>query len=188
MLSEKLKFLQSRADELIPPEITYSAWGNRIMFLDLADTMVRDQFVSLFLSSLLIFFLTALVFKSPLYGLLSLLPILCGIVMNYLLMIVTQIQMDMTTTMVSSIAVGIGVDNAIHLIVTTVVTGRPILLTGLGIVGGLLLLCLSSFKPIGFFGLLVAFTLFATTIGTLTFLPACLSIGSSVSQKYGKKA
>ncbi len=208
LLSEKLKFLQSRADELIPPEITYSAWGNRIMFLDLADTMVRDQFVSLFLSSLLIFFLTALVFKSPLYGLLSLLPILCGIVMNYLLMIVTQIQMDMTTTMVSSIAVGIGVDNAIHylltyrrirkdnpkqttgenLIVTTVVTGRPILLTGLGIVGGLLLLCLSSFKPIGFFGLLVAFTLFATTIGTLTFLPACLSIGSSVSQKYGKKA
>lgn len=208
LLSEKLKFLQSRADELIPSEITYSAWGNRIMFLDLADTMVRDQFVSLFLSSLLIFFLTALVFKSPLYGLLSLLPILCGIVMNYLLMIVTQIQMDMTTTMVSSIAVGIGVDNAIHylltyrrirkdnpkqttgenLIVTTVVTGRPILLTGLGIVGGLLLLCLSSFKPIGFFGLLVAFTLFATTIGTLTFLPACLSIGSSLSQKYGKKA
>ena len=208
LLSEKLKFLQSRADELIPPEITYSAWGNRIMFLDLADTMVRDQFVSLFLSSLLIFFLTALVFKSPLYGLLSLLPILCGIVMNYLLMIVTQIQMDMTTTMVSSIAVGIGVDNAIHylltyrrirkdnpkqttgenLIVTTVVTGRPILLTGLGIVGGLLLLCLSSFKPIGFFGLLVAFTLFATTIGTLTFLPACFSIGSSLSQKYGKKA
>ena len=80
--------------------------------------MVRDQFVSLFLSSLLIFFLTPLVFKSPLYGLLSLLPILFGIVMNYMLMIVTQIQMDMTTTMVSSIAVGIGVDNAIHYLLT----------------------------------------------------------------------
>lgn len=208
LLNRKLIRLEQKQKELIPAEITYTAWGNRVMFLDLADTMIRDQFVSLFLSALLIFFLTALVFKSPLYGLLSLLPIVCGIIMNYLLMIVSQIQMDMTTTMVSSIAVGIGVDNAIHylltyrrvckehpdetdsehLTLTTVLTGRPILLTSLGIVGGLLLLCLSSFKPIGFFGLLVAFTLFATTIGTLTFLPACLSIGCQWRKKFGKTA
>lgn len=208
MLSKKIDHLQKVAKELIPAEINYLAWGNRIMFLDLANTMVRDQFVSLFLSALLIFFLTSLVFKSPLYGVLSLLPIVCGIVMNYLLMVVTQIQMDMTTTMVSSIAVGIGVDNAIHYLLTyrrilkthpeqsedehltmaTVMTGRPILLSGLGIVGGLLILCLSSFKPIVFFGLLVAFTLFATTIGTLTFLPACLSIGTQWVKSFGKKA
>ena len=208
LLNRKLAELEQKKKELVPDEIAYTAWGTRVMFLDLADTMIRDQFVSLFLSALLIFFLTALVFKSPLYGLLSLLPIVCGIVMNYLLMIVSQIQMDMTTTMVSSIAVGIGVDNAIHylltyrrickehpgdtnsehLTMTTVITGRPILLTGLGVVGGLLILCLSSFKPIGFFGLLVAFTLFSTTIGTLTFLPACLSIGHRWSKKIGKKA
>lgn len=208
LLNRKLNQLQAEENRLVADEIVYTAWGNRVMFLNLADTMLRDQFVSLFLSAVLIFFLTAIVFKSPLYGLLSLLPIVCGIVMNYLLMIVSQIQMDMTTTMVSSIAVGIGVDNAIHylltyrrvrrdhagetnqehLVMTTVLTGRPILMTGFGVVGGLLILCLSSFKPIGFFGLLVAFTLFATTIGTLTFLPACLSIGHDWNKKIGKKA
>ena len=44
------------------------------------------------------------------------------------------------------------------------------------IVGGLLILTLSSFRPIIYFGLLVAFSLFATAVGTLVVLPAVLSI------------
>jgi predicted RND superfamily exporter protein len=97
--------------------------------------------------------------------------------------------------MVSSVAVGMGVDDAIHFIlsyrrrralvpgdarravaVTLVATGRPIFLTSLSIVAGLAVLALASFRPIVYFGVLVVFTLAATCASTLVVLPALLAL------------
>ena len=99
----------------------------------------------------------------------------------------------MTTIMVSAVAIGVGVDDAIHFLLhyrrhlkeqggdrqkaldhTLAVTGRPILLTTISIVGGLLALCFSSFNPILYFGILVVATLSAACISTLILLPAIL--------------
>ena len=80
-------------------------------------------------------------------------------------MAVTGIPLDMTTLMVASVAIGIGVDDSIHFLLqyrkqlertegtgdplrnTLHIAGRPIILTSTSIVGGILVLCLSSFKP-----------------------------------------
>ena len=97
--------------------------------------------------------------------------------------------------LVSCVTIGVGVDNAIHFLIqyrkqlkafpddlskvisfTLRITGRPILLTTVSIVGGLLILTLASFRPIIYFGLLVSFSLFATAIGTLIILPAILTL------------
>jgi predicted RND superfamily exporter protein len=107
----------------------------------------------------------------------------------------------MITIMVSSIAIGVGVDDAIHFLIqfrtqlrgqrssghgdidtvikkTLSVTGRPIVLTTLSILAGLLILSFATFKPIRYFGLLVAFTLAAACLGTIVVLPAVLSLRS----------
>jgi predicted RND superfamily exporter protein len=56
-----------------------------------------------------------------------------------------------------------------------VIAGRPIVLTSLTIVAGLLVLVFSRFMPILYFGLLVSLALFTTTLGALIILPAVLS-------------
>ena len=59
---------------------------------------------------------------------------------------------------------------------TLVIAGRPIVLTSLTIVAGLLVLVFSRFMPILYFGLLVCMALFTTTLGALIILPAVLSL------------
>jgi hypothetical protein len=59
---------------------------------------------------------------------------------------------------------------------TLLATGRPILLTSLSIVAGLLVLALASFRPIVYFSVLVVFTLAATCAATLVALPALLAL------------
>ena len=110
------------------------------------------------------------------------------------MMALTRIPLDMTTIMVSNIAIGVGVDSAIYVVIqyrrqiaalpgdpqaalaqTLVVTGQPVLLSSLSIVIGLLVFATAAFRPIVYFGMLVLFTLLATTLGTLVTLPTLLA-------------
>ena len=109
-----------------------------------------------------------------------------------------KIPLDMITLMVTSIVIGVGVDDTIHynirfrknlkdcgdvdraVEITHIETGRPIMHTTISIVGGLLFLLLSSFLGIAYFGLLICFTLLFTMIGTLVLLPAVLSLTEKI--------
>jgi hypothetical protein len=93
----------------------------------------------------------------------------------------------------SSIAIGIGVDNAIHLTIqyrrqaaihvgdpgeiivhTLKVAGRPMILTTLSIMSALLVFVFSGFRPIAYFGLLISLSLAFTTAGALVLLSVLL--------------
>jgi hypothetical protein len=168
-------------------------WGESMRILKLAS-MLRDfLFQSMAVSILAILVITSIAFASVLYGLLSLIPLLLGLMANFILMVNLGIPLDMTTIMVSSIAIGVGIDNSIHFLLryrrqrtelgqgaieavksSLELTGRPILLTSASIALGLLAFLLSSFKPIIYFGLLVIFSLTATAAGTLIALPSAL--------------
>jgi len=101
--------------------------------------------------------------------------------------------------MVSNIAIGVGVDGAIYLVIqyrrelalasgepgpalqrTLTVMGLPLLLSSLSIAVGLLAFATAAFRPIVYFGVLVLFTLVATTLGTLVTLPALLAVDARV--------
>jgi predicted RND superfamily exporter protein len=134
-------------------------------------------------------------------------PLLTGIMINVVFLYVTGIPLDALTIMVSSIAIGVGVDDAIHFLIqfrkqwgtgkqdiqmairnTMNITGRPIVLTTLAIDGGLLILAFGMFKPIVYFGLMVIITLSAACLGTVLVLPAVLSIGRRRNVKNGSSA
>jgi len=179
----------------IPREITVTRWGRILRYLSLSNILQRDSLRSNLVAVAAILCITTLAFRSIRFGLLSLIPLLTGIVLNGLFLIVTGIALDMITIMVSSIAMGVGVDNSIHFLIqfrrqaaetrgdldtvlrnTMMVAGRPIVLTTVSIIAGLLILTMGIFRPIVYFGLLVAFTLLAATLGAVIVLPAVMSV------------
>ena len=173
-------------------------WGRSLALLYISETLARDQVLSVAVSLLLIFLVTAIGFRSLRLGALTLIPMLTGIMLNFIFMILLKLPFDVVTVMFSTVAIGVGIDDSIHLIIryrrqsriytgkvdktvvlahTLKTTGRPILLTSLSLVAGLLVLCFSQFLPILYFGMLVSLALVTTTIGALVILPALLSFG-----------
>ena len=198
-----LRQLLTRIDEIqkreLPPEITVQRWGPILRYLSLSNVLQRDSIISMLIAAAAILCITAMAFRSIPFGLYALVPLATGIMLNVLFMVLAKIPLDMITIMVSSIAIGVGVDDAIHFLIqyrkqmrgqrtsgrqdiekgivkTLSVTGRPIVLTTLSILAGLLILSFAAFKPIRYFGVLVAFTLSAACIGTIVVLPAVLAL------------
>ncbi|MGA2975233.1 MAG: MMPL family transporter [Spirochaetia bacterium] len=174
-------------------------WGDLMRILFFTESLRRSLFLSIAISTLLILVLTVFVFRSFLHGAYALVPLAQGILLNFSLMALLHIPMDVTTIMVSTIAIGIGVDGAIYLVIqfkretarfpadpslalqeTLAVIGRPVLISSLSIVAGLLVFLTAAFRPIMYFGLLVMFTLLATAGGTLVTLPTLLGIDSRI--------
>ena len=182
-------------------------WGELLRNLAFADSLRRSLILSMAISVLSILALTMFVFRSPLFGLYPLVPLVAGLLLNYALMAITGIPLDMTTIMVSNIAIGVGVDAAIYLVIqyrrqlalapadpaealekTLVIMGQPVLLSSLSIAFGLLVFATAAFRPIVYFGMLVLFTLLATTLGTLVTLPTLLALDTRRRMKVRKPA
>jgi hydrophobe/amphiphile efflux-3 (HAE3) family protein len=191
-----LQDLDNLQENYIPPEIQITRWGPLLRYLPLSDMLQRDAIRSMVIATLLIVCITALGFRSILYGLYAIIPLLTGIMLNISFIVLTKIPLDVLTIMVSSIAIGVGVDDSIHFLIqfrkqwaagkqdiftaitrTMNIAGRPIVLTTLAIDGGLLILGFGLFKPVVYFGMLVIVTLTATCLGTVLVLPAVLSFG-----------
>ena len=179
----------------LPSEIHSEIWGMSLQYLTLSDLLRQNLARSILISIALVLGITTVTFRSLLFGFLAAVPLIMGIMLNFVFMGMLGIPLDMTTIMVSAVAIGVGVDDAIHFLLhyrkhlkehggdrqkavkqTLAVTGRPILLTTMSIVGGLLVLSLASFRPIVYFGILVVVTLSAACASTLIVLPAILSV------------
>jgi predicted RND superfamily exporter protein len=193
-LRELLERMNTVIGDSLPAGVRTEIWGQSLQYLSLSNLLRRNLSKSMFLSVLFVLGITTLAFRSLACGLLAIVPLVTGVMLNFVFMAAFRIPLDMTTIMVSAVAIGVGVDDAIHFIIhyrqsndvaeTLLATGRPILLTTVSIVGGLLVLTLASFRPIIYFGMLVVFTLSATCVSTLVVLPALLGlVRSSASSK-----
>ena len=167
-------------------------WSVDMRFLYLSDLLKNDQMKSTLFAIGLVFIVALIAFRGVKYGLLTLIPLVAGLMLNFIFMAFMKIPLDMITLMVTSIVIGVGVDDTIHYNIrfrknyiksndviaaiknTHIEAGRPIMHTTISIVGGLLFMLLSNFLGIAYFGLLVCITLMFTMIGTLVLLPAVL--------------
>jgi predicted RND superfamily exporter protein len=176
----------------LPDDVESEVWGDTILFLASSRIMSREQVFSTLLSLLMVFLVTSFIFKSVKFGLISLIPLCFGIMCYYITVSLLRIPMDMTTIIVTNIAIGVGVDDSIHFLLqfrkqykhdlpialknTFSIAGRPIALTTISIVSGLAILCFAQFKPVMHFGLLVSVCLLAAMIGTFLFLPVFIKL------------
>jgi predicted RND superfamily exporter protein len=125
------------------------------------------------------------------------------IILNFGIMGWFGIDLDMVTSIIASITIGIGVDDTIHFLntyrhykrkdtsisstieKTMYVAGKAIIYTSLALTGGFLVLLTSNFQPIILFGLLISLTMINTTIGSIVLIPAAIQLtGIELEQKY----
>lgn len=187
--------------DLLPEGTLVRIKGDPIANYKFSNRLIADQNTSTILSILLVFLTTTLLFKSLRRGLLTIIPVLSGIMINYVFMYLTGIPFDMVTVSFSSIAIGCGVDDAIHFMFrirskvgkgmatreavhdTIVLTGRSIIMTTVSIVVGMMMLSFASYTPIRYFGLLMSVTLFGCMVSTLLFLPSFALLFAFICEK-----
>ncbi len=150
--------------------------------------LLDGQIWSLAASFLIVILLLGFMFKSIKIGLLGTIPIAITTVVNFGVMGLLGIPLSSATALISSIAVGIGVDYAIHLLEyylgrrksgdsielavreTLSHTGRAILFNAVTVIGGFGVLLFSVFPPNQQVGGLIALNMFVAALATLTVL------------------
>ncbi len=169
--------------------ITVTLSGVDLIYVSLIDYLVRSQLTSIAISVIIVFFIIAYTFRSFVFGFFGLIPIIFGLLLNFGAMSYFNVPMDFITSMIASIAVGLGVDNSIHYLIrfsktkhtlplderiksALINSGIPIFFTSFTLVAGFCVLLFSSFKPILYFGLLISVTMLGCLIGVIFILPA----------------
>lgn len=175
-----------------PGNYTWHLTGNGINFALLGDYIVEGQLTSILLSLVIIAILIFILFRSFLAALTSIIPITVGISAVYGAMGFLGLPLDIPKAILSSIAIGIGIDDTIHFMKTLAhylnlghdlkaslrktyrESGVAIIYTSVALVLGFSILIISNFKPIFYLGLLVSSVMFATTVGALIVLPSLI--------------
>ncbi|MFC2090920.1 RND family transporter [Bacteroidota bacterium] len=159
---------------------------------ELATQVVRGQFYSLGIALVIIFVLLSLIFRSFKAGIVSTIPLALSIVLLFGVMGIFGVKLDVATALLSSIMIGVGVDYSIHflwryreerqqhrppreaVITTLTTTGRGIVFNALSVIVGFIILIISTFTPIRFFGVLVVVSIASCLAGSLVLLPALI--------------
>ncbi len=177
---------------------TVEVWGEIILLASISKYLVKDQIWSLSITVLFVFILTLFIFKSPYFAFFSLIPLSFGVLMNFTIMSIFNIPLDVATVMIAAISIGIGIDNSIHFILnyrsklkenvspkeailyTLSYTARPMLFTSLALILGFSVFIFSSFRPVTFFGVLIAVSMFNCIFATLLILPSFFLITDKI--------
>ncbi|HDQ13263.1 MAG TPA: RND family transporter [Sediminispirochaeta sp.] len=168
--------------------VTVDYAGSGYKSLVFATLLLEGQILSLLISFGIVALLLTLMFRSILIGLAGTIPIAITAMVNFGTMGLLGIPLSSSTAIISGIAIGIGVDYAIHLIEryrsnrseglssteaayeTLAHTGRAIIYNAVAVMGGFAVLLISVFPPNRQVGGLVALNMFSSAIGTLTLL------------------
>ena len=169
-----------------------SVTGMGVVIRDLIYLVIESSIISLVASLFGICFITSLFFKSMAWGMLSIIPLLSAIIINFGLMGFSGIYLSHVTALLSSVIIGVGVDFSIHYIYhfkanrfkdkseknsteTFNEVGYPIVLDSASNMSfGALIF--SNFIPVQFVGGLMVFAMLATSVGTLTLLASLTEI------------
>jgi len=181
------------AHDHLPTSIVVRATGTLVLLTESADALARQQVAGL--GQVLVVLAVAMIFlfRSLRLGLLSLVPNVFPVIVLFGLMGWLAIDLDISTSMIACIAIGIAVDDTIHYVTTwersrrrvrdpivaataTVgAVGRPIVVTSIVLTAGFLVPCLSTFRPVRHFGILASATMAVALFADLLLLPALLA-------------
>ncbi len=185
---------QKFAQEHFPEGYTLEATGTAEMEYTMTKMIVSSQLASLLISLLCVFVIIALAFKSGWAGLLGAVPLALAIILNYMVMGFAGINLDLVTSIIASVAVGVGIDYTIHFMTTykeeraksddleevTRMTfrksGHGIVTNAIAVGFGFLVLCFSKFVVLRYIGILVAIVMFTSSFLAMTVIPGFLNM------------
>ncbi|MFW6327165.1 MAG: efflux RND transporter permease subunit [Bacteroidota bacterium] len=167
-------------------KIDYAGSGYKAFVF--TDLILEGQIKSLILSIILIVILLAFMFRQVSIGLIGAVPISITALLSFGVMGILGIPLDTTTALLASIAVGIGIDYAVHFIERYKIyikqypnkfeaaahsinhSGRAIFFNAVVVIAGFLVLLFSVFPPNRALGALVSFNMFTSFIGTMSIM------------------
>jgi uncharacterized protein len=176
-----------------PPEVTVQPTGTLILLNEATEDIIWGQITSLGFALVVIFGVLSLLFLSAKVGFLSLLPNILAILLLFGVMGLAGITLNLGTSIIASIAIGIAVEDAIRylarlsdeirtthdqekaLFQTISTVGKPIIYASTALGLGFMVFLFSSFVPIQKFGLMTALTIVAAFVNDLVLLPALLA-------------
>ncbi|MCR5218228.1 MAG: MMPL family transporter [Treponema sp.] len=177
-----------------PEGYTLESTGSSDMEVVMTDMIVESQISSLAISLISVFIIIAISFKSGWAGILGAIPLAFAILLNYMIMGFAGINLDLVTSIIASLAVGVGIDYTIHFLSTykeersktddiEYVTkqtfqksGHGIITNALAVGFGFLVLCFSKFVVLRYIGVLVALVMFTSSFLAMTIIPGILTL------------
>lgn len=191
-LNRIIEGLETELPGILGPDIAYAASGKNLMINDLAETLVSGQLSSLLLVLVIILAIFSFMYTSFLAGLLSLVPNIIPVILNFGLMGLMGMPLNPGTAMVAAIAIGVAIDDTVHLMTRygaecrkqpdqalaarNAIRGEavPVISTSIGLALGFAALTMSEFGIIAQFGALAAATMIYALLTDLLIMPIFL--------------
>ncbi|WP_293896694.1 MULTISPECIES: efflux RND transporter permease subunit [unclassified Sphaerochaeta] len=181
--TKTLRHITALIPTLFPQSWSVEIGGGEAVSLALTDLVTKSQVISLFSSLLAVWLLVLFTFKSAKLATLSLIPCLFALASVFSVMAIFHIKLDIITSLLAALCIGVGVDYAIHLIaafqrndqdVASVMqtTGKAILANAASVALGFSGLLFSRFVPIVNMGLLFSIAMLSAALSALLILGA----------------
>lgn len=171
------------------PRVSAAITGMAKLFMVVDELIVKGQIWSILTSLGLVWLLTSLMFRSALIGLFNTVPLFFALFLNFAFMGFSGIHLNLETLTTSSIAIGVGVDYAIHFVhryrmklrgglgydaavpATMREAGLAIFFNSITVAAGFSIIAMSQFVAIQEMGILITLTMLTAAFGALTILP-----------------
>ncbi|MFN7928144.1 MAG: MMPL family transporter [Blastocatellia bacterium] len=191
-MSRAIHAIEAKGRELLP-EFRIYATGTIALMNRTSDNIAREQLQSVTIALLTIYVMLSLLFKSWRVGITALVPNLLPVLFFFGYMGWSGTPLNMTTSLVASVVLGLAVDNAVQFIVrfrrvqphfasvreaiieSLRLSGRPIIYANIAIAAAFAVFALSNFWPVSTFGILSAITILGCLVEDLVLLPARLT-------------
>ncbi len=204
-MNTALAIIHNYEDDFKKMGITMNYAGSGYKGLVFTDLILEGQIMSLILSLIIIVVLISLMFKNIKIGIIASVPIILTALISFGIMGFMGIPLNTTTALLSSIAIGIGIDYAVHFLEqyrtnaantddkmvaaqkTMAHSGRAIIYNAIVVIAGFLVLMFSVFPPNRELGALVSLNMFTSFVGTLTIMLVLLYMSNVYFKKEKKK-
>ncbi len=204
-INSAIAVVQSFAPDFKKLGISINFAGSGYKGLVFSDLILDGQIWSLILCILIVIILLSFMFKNIIIGLISGVPILITALIGFGVMGFLNIPLNATTALLSSIAVGIGINFAVHFIYqyrsyaitsnssleaaqkTMAHSGRSISFNAIVVILGFLVLLFSVFPPNRELGFIISLNMFTSFVGTLTIMLVLINKSNVYFQNKDKK-
>ncbi|MDR2109713.1 MAG: MMPL family transporter, partial [Spirochaetaceae bacterium] len=175
-----------------PDSLRVLVGGSALVENSLNRLVVQSQLISVIISLLVVFLIIAVSNRSLLAGCIGIVPLSVSILINFAVMGFLGIKLNIGTSMVASVSVGIGIDYTIHYLEafkreyrtgrsdflrrTFTTSGKAIIINAISVGAGFAVLRFSQFNMLADLGLLITLTMATSALISLTVIPVLLSL------------
>ena len=188
--------IHAYARENFPQNVSITVGGTALVENSINNLVVRSVWVSMIIAFCALFIIVSVINRSPIAGLIGLVPLLALILLNFAVMGFGHIKLNLGTAIIFSLAMGIGIDYTIHFMEAYKreyrkaqkegapagdyaflrrafnTSGLAVLADAASTGAGFAVLIFSRFTMLADFGLLTALSIFMSAVVGLVVIPA----------------